>query len=174
VSVRASRAFRFLTGERDGRVGGVLVDASKVIATSVALAERERTLRAARRGRSASMEGSPDRIAALVAASTALERAGVRHALIGGVAVGIHSGVARATEDVDLAISSTADLAAVAAVLERAGFRPVGRFEHSANFRHASGEPVRLAFDPGFDARIERAERIAAGRRLVMDSRART
>jgi hypothetical protein len=44
--------------------------------------------------------------------------------------------------------------------LEGAGFKKTGEFEHSVNFRHASGEPVQLAFDPDFDAMIERAENI--------------
>jgi hypothetical protein len=45
--------------------------------------------------------------------------------------------------------------------LVKAGLTKTGEFEHSVNFRHASGEPVQLAFDPAFDAMIERAESIS-------------
>jgi hypothetical protein len=44
--------------------------------------------------------------------------------------------------------------------LERAGLKKTGEFEHSVNFRHVTGEPVQIAFDPAFDPMIERAETI--------------
>ena len=87
----------------------------------------------------------------------------MRFALIGGVAVGIHSGVPRATADVDVAVLSSAERGAVRMALERAGFRCIGEFAHSMNFRHVSGEPVQLAIDVGFDLMIERAEPFALG-----------
>lgn len=90
-----------------------------------------------------------------------LSSAGVPYALIGGLAVGIRSGVPRATLDVDLAIPSTADRPLLAGRLQAAGFVLVGEFPHSINFKHRSGEPVQLAFDPSFDAMIARAEPIA-------------
>ena len=105
------------------------------------------------------MQPEPDKLAALIDTARALEAAGVSYALIGGVAVGIHAAVPRATVDVDVAAHAAGRDAAVAA-LEEAGFKKTGEFEHSVNFRHASGEPVQLAFDPAFDAMIERAERI--------------
>jgi len=101
---------------------------------------------------------TPDKVAALLDAKRALDGVPVRHALIGGVAVGIHSGVPRATLDTDLAVPSTAERAAVVDAMVRAGFRRIGEDAHSANFRHPSGEPVQLAFDPGFDPMIARAE----------------
>lgn len=53
--------------------------------------------------------------------------------------------------------------------LERAGLRKTGEFRHSVNFRHASGEPVRLAFDPDFDPIIESAETFqVAGLRIAV------
>lgn len=53
--------------------------------------------------------------------------------------------------------------------LEGAGFTKTGESEHSVSFRHASGEPVQLAFDPQFDAMIERAESLeVAGTRIVV------
>lgn len=109
------------------------------------------------------MEESPDRLQALEAAVRALGDAGVRHALIGGIAVGIRSGIPRATLDVDLAVSSRADVDRVVEALTSAGFRLVGRHAHSINFRHSSGEPVQLAIDPSFDAPIDRAEAFDLG-----------
>lgn len=107
------------------------------------------------------MAETADKVAALRDAARALDAAGARYALIGGVAVGIHSGAPRATDDVDLALRSTDDRAAVVATFAAHGFRLVGEFAHSINFRHASGEPVQLAVDPAFDPMIERAEGIA-------------
>jgi hypothetical protein len=34
---------------------------------------------------------------------------------------------------------------------------------HSLNFRHRSGEPVQVAFDPELDPVIERAEQVPVG-----------
>ena len=106
------------------------------------------------------MQPEPDKLAALIDTVRALETAGVRYALIGGLAVGIHTTVPRATIDVDVAAHSAAGRQVAVEALERAGFKKTGEFEHSVNFRHASGEPVQLAFDPAFDATIVRAERI--------------
>jgi predicted nucleotidyltransferase len=131
--------------------------------TIAALTARERLLIAASRGGVVPSESIPDKVGALVDTARALERAGVRFALIGGVAVGIHSRVPRATVDTDLAISTRADRSAVKAALADSGFRLVGEFAHSLNFRHASGEPVQLAFDPAFDPMIDRAERLSIG-----------
>jgi len=128
-----------------------------------AVTARDRVLIARCRGAGERMEHAGDKVAALAGAAGALSAVGVRYALIGGVAVGIHSGVARATDDVDLALHSTADRDAVIASLTSSGFRLVGVFPHSVNFRHASGEPVQLAVDPAFDAMIERAEPIGLG-----------
>jgi hypothetical protein len=118
---------------------------------------RDRALIAAWRGGSG-MTDAPDKVAALVAAVQVLAAAGVPHALIGGVAVGVHSGIPRATLDTDLAVASTADRQSLIEAFTRAGFRLTGEFPHSINLRHASGEPVQLAFDPAFDAAIARAE----------------
>jgi len=109
------------------------------------------------------MGPTPDKIAALVDATRALDAVGAAHALIGGVAVGIHSGVPRATADTDIAVLSTVDRSAVAKALTAAAFRLTGEFAHSANFRHPSGEPVQLVFDPSFDVMIARAERFRIG-----------
>lgn len=103
----------------------------------------------------------PDKVAALVDATRVLDALGARHALIGGVAVGIHSGVPRATVDTDVAVVSTVDRSALTRAFTDAGFRLSGEHPHSVNFRHASGEPVQLAFDPAFDVMIARAEQLA-------------
>jgi hypothetical protein len=109
------------------------------------------------------MEPLPEKLAAIAAATGALRALGVAHALIGGVAVGIRSGVPRATLDVDFAVATLADREAVRASLVGRGFRSMGTFAHSMNFLHASGEPVQLAFDPEFDPMIARAETMHFG-----------
>jgi hypothetical protein len=129
--------------------------------TSAATARDARLIRAWRR------EGHPmgettDKIAALTDTVRVLDSISVPHALIGGVAVGVHSGMPRATLDVDLAFSSTADRQTLIRRFIEAGFRLVGEFPHSLNFRHSGGEPVQLAFDPAFDVMIDRAERFDA------------
>jgi hypothetical protein len=70
-----------------------------------------------------------------------LQAAGVRYALIGGVAVGMHAEVPSATLDVNFAVNfavsfGTRTRQIAAAALEGAGFRKTGEFEHSINFRH--------------------------------------
>jgi len=95
---------------------------------------------------------------ALTDAAAVLDRAGVPYALIGGIAVAIHSGVPRATLDVDLAVDSRTELATLAESFRASGFTVGGRFAHTLNLRHETGEPVQLALDPGFDDFIARAE----------------
>lgn len=104
------------------------------------------------------MDGSPDKLAALVDLVRALDGLGAAHAVVGGVAVGIRSGVPRATLDTDVAVRSTVAPSAVGETLTGAGFQLRGTFAHSINFRHSSGEPVQLIFDPEFDPMIDRAE----------------
>lgn len=108
------------------------------------------------------MAEPPDKVGALVDAIRVLQSIGAAHALIGGVAVGVHSHVPRATVDTDLAVDSKADRRAVCEAFVQAGFRLVGEFTHSVNFRHSSGEPLQLAFDPAFDAMVGRCERFEA------------
>jgi len=104
------------------------------------------------------MAETPDKIAALLDVAHVLESIAVPYALVGGVAVGIHSGVPCATADTDIAVLSTVDRAALGQALTQAGFRLVGDFQHSSNFRHRSGEPVQFVFDSAFDPMIQRAE----------------
>lgn len=104
------------------------------------------------------MAGEAEKLTALVDTARALDAASIPYALIGGLAVGIHSGAPRATLDVDIAAATSVGRARVAAALEGAGFRKMGEHAHSMNFRHASGEPVQVAFDASFDAMILRAQ----------------
>jgi hypothetical protein len=124
------------------------------------LSQREHVLRALR---GSEVSELPDKIEALGAAERAFTSLGVAHALIGGLAVGVRSGVPRATLDVDYAVSSDLDRDRVALAFEREGLRRTGTFAHSTNFVHTSGEPVQLAFDARFDPIIARAEPIVFG-----------
>lgn len=103
------------------------------------------------------MSPDTDQLAVLIEIGTLLARRGTPYALIGGIAVGIHSGIPRATLDIDLAVPSATDRPALVEALRNGGFRPSGSFAHSLNFRHASGEPVQFAIDPSFDQAIARA-----------------
>jgi len=105
------------------------------------------------------MAGSPDKVAALLDTACVLDALQAPYALIGGVAVGIHSGVPRATADTDIAVHSAVDRTQLRRALTEAGFTFRGEFRHSDNFRHASGEPLQLVVDPAFDPMIERAVR---------------
>src|SRR5262249_23000690 len=91
-----------------------------LVSATAAATARDRFLIAARRGER--MEESPDQLAALLEASAALDSAGIAYALIGGIAVGIHSEVPRATQDVDVAVPSDAARTAVVEALSGAGF----------------------------------------------------
>lgn len=114
------------------------------------------------------MGDSADKASALHDATRALDALGAPHALVGGVAVGLRSGVARATMDTDLAVRSSVDRAALIDGLVRAGFVLRGEFAHSVKFRHASGEPVQIVCDPTFDPMIDRAETLDVGGGLLV------
>jgi hypothetical protein len=125
------------------------------------ITSRERLLIASARGEV--MDDSADKLAALADVVRALDRLGVAHAVVGGVAVGIRSGVPRATIDTDVAIRSVIERRTVVDALTSAGLRLTGTFAHSLNFRHPSGEPVQIVVDPEFDPMIERAEPLEVG-----------
>jgi hypothetical protein len=105
----------------------------------------------------------PDKLGAISAAAAVFRRNRVPYALIGGLAVGIRSGVPRATLDVNFAIPTTVERRSLTATLEEHGVHLKGEFAHSINFEHTSGEPVQLAFDAAFDPIIERAEALQFG-----------
>jgi predicted nucleotidyltransferase len=133
------------------------------IETIAELSRREwMRITSSRDGASSVAEG-PDKLGALRDAVTALANADIPCALIGGVAVGVRSGVPRATLDTDLAAASTVARARIRDVLATAGFELRGEYAHSINYRHASGEPLQIAIDPFFDPMIERAERMLVG-----------
>ncbi len=113
------------------------------------------------------MTTQPDKLGALVDIVRALEAIDVADALVGGVAVGIRSGVPRTTLDTNLAVPSTVARQRVVRALVDAGFVLRGEFAHSINFRHSSGEPVQIVIDPAFDPMIERAEPVAIGNETV-------
>jgi hypothetical protein len=104
------------------------------------------------------MSTLPDKLAAITAATRVFEQNSLPYALIGGLAVGLHSGVPRATLDVDFAVRSSVDRSTLTRVMTQGGFILKGDFPHSINFQHASGEPVQIAFDPSFDSMVLRAE----------------
>jgi predicted nucleotidyltransferase len=122
-------------------------DLGRTLEAVSALTARDRRLQA----------GSPvsddDQLRALLESVAALTAAGIRCALIGGMAVGVRAGVPRATVDVDLAVATRVSRQDVIAALAGAGFE----------VRHPSGEPVQVAFDEAFDAVVERAEPVAVG-----------
>jgi hypothetical protein len=126
------------------------------------LSARERRLSSRSRGET-TMKPEPDKLGALIDTARALQAAGVPYALIGGLAVGIHTDLPRATIDVDVAAHLGTGRESAVKALERAGLKKTGEYEHSVNFRHTSGEPVQLAFDTAFDAMIERADRVDLG-----------
>jgi sugar phosphate isomerase/epimerase len=128
--------------------------AESTLALSSALTARERLL-SAPAGRTMDPEAQ---LEALLDAARALREARVAFALIGGLAVGMRTGVPRATIDIDLAVVSSASAAEVTRILAGAGFDRTGVFPHSLNFRHRGGEPLQAAFDPEFDRMIEFAD----------------
>lgn len=132
----------------------------EILKEIVRATRRERLLIAALEGRNVE---PGDQLTALIDTARALRTAAFPFALIGGIAVGIRSGVPRATDDIDIAVATTAIRSAVALALDGAGFEARGEFEHSLNYRHPNGEPVQIAFDPAFDRIIERAEMMRIG-----------
>lgn len=128
-----------------------------------ALSLRHHQLMAAKAGYPRGVSALPDKLSAIRAAVAVFQRHGASYALIGGVAVGVRSGVPRATLDIDFAIPTALDRAPLVQEFVAEGFQPRGQFAHSLNFVHPSGEPVQLAFDVEFDAMIARAELVDLG-----------
>lgn len=62
-----------------------------------------------------------DKLAALIDSVRALEAAGIRYALIGGLAVGVHAGVPRATLDINFAVHLSKGREKAVQALEAAG-----------------------------------------------------
>src|SRR5262245_27362923 len=68
-----------------------------------------------------------------------LNASGAPYALIGGIAVQLHSREPRTTLDIDLAVTRFDDIPHDA--LAQAGFEHDGRYEHSDNWRAPGTEP---------------------------------
>ena len=82
-----------------------------------------------------------------------LEREGVPYALIGGVAVQLHSEEPRSTLDIDLAVPTYAQVPRAA--LLGAGFEHIGRHEHSDNWRAPGPGPLMSRTAVQFSAEDE-------------------
>lgn len=82
-----------------------------------------------------------------------LEREGVPYALIGGVAVQLHTEDPRSTLDIDLAVPTYADVPRDA--LRGAGFEHTGRHEHSDNWRAPGPGPLKQRTAVQFSAEDE-------------------
>ncbi|MGA3122412.1 MAG: nucleotidyl transferase AbiEii/AbiGii toxin family protein [Polyangiaceae bacterium] len=97
-----------------------------------------------------------------------LEATGTAYAVIGGIAMQIHSPEPRTTLDIDLAVRSFAEVPSDA--LAKAGFVHEGRYAHSDNWRAPGngprGERVPVQFsaeDVGIHEAIARARVVDAG-----------
>ena len=82
-----------------------------------------------------------------------LERERVPYALIGGVAVQLHTKEPRSTLDIDLAVVAYADVPRKA--LLDAGFEHTGRHEHSDNWRAPGPGPLKVRTAVQFSAEDE-------------------
>ena len=111
------------------------------------ISSREHVLIAGRPGYARRVSALPDKIGAISEAAEVFGELRAPYALIGGLAVGIRSGVPRATLDVDFAVATRVDPQGVARRLEARGFRRKGEFSHSMNFEHASGDIALLEGD---------------------------
>lgn len=145
----------------------VLRSMATVLEEIVRLSARELGLIAAVRGGEAQVDPSSDKLAALLEVVGLLEAGGLPYALVGGVAVGLRSGLPRATLDTDLAVTTAAARSSVIELLTRGGFELRGEFTHTVNFRHRTGEPVQLMFDPAFDPMIARADTVQVGSKTI-------
>jgi hypothetical protein len=82
-----------------------------------------------------------------------LEREGVPYALIGGVAIQLHTEEPRSTLDIDLAVPTYAQIPREA--LLSAGFEHTGRHLHSDNWRAPGPEPLKRRTAVQFSAEDE-------------------
>jgi hypothetical protein len=135
----------------------------RALEQAAAATRREQQILAARTNYASGVLEMPDKLGAIQAAAALFAEHGVPHALIGGLAVGIRSGVPRATLDVDFAVATRIDRAWLRERLVDRGFASTGSFAHSDNSKHSTGEPVQLAFDAYFDPMIERSEALTFG-----------
>jgi hypothetical protein len=97
-----------------------------------------------------------------------LEATNTAYALIGGVAVQLHSAEPRTTLDIDVAVPTFAEIPVDA--LKAAGFEHDGRFEHSDNWRAPGSLPLKQrtaiqfsAEDVGIASAVEHARAVDIG-----------
>jgi hypothetical protein len=95
---------------------------------------------------------------ALLALARVLAEAAVPYAIIGGVALQVHQTEPRTTLDIDVAVTTYAQLPR--AQLEAAGFTLTGRFSHSENWLGPDGTPLQFTDDPALAEAIRRAEQV--------------
>lgn len=133
--------------------------ADQVLVRTAALTARERTLIS----KGTLVTDPQAQLTALRDVAAALGAADVAYALIGGIAVGIRSGVPRATADIDVAVGGAVQRRRVVDILTAAGFVHRGSYEFSENFRHPNGEPVQMAVDDAFTGALARAEVVDLG-----------
>jgi predicted nucleotidyltransferase len=104
---------------------------------------------------------------ALRSVTDLLEREGVPYAVIGGLALQLHSEEPRTTRDIDLAVKKYDDVPA--SQLRAAGFEHVGRFAHSDNWiapgpgPKEGRTPVQFSADEEMAGAIERATSLSVG-----------
>jgi len=97
-----------------------------------------------------------------------LERERVPYALIGGVAVQVHTEEPRSTLDIDLAVPRYADVPYAA--LLGAGFEHTGRHDHSDNWRAPGPGPLKLRTAIQFSAEdVGIADAVAHARIVELD-----
>ena len=93
-------------------------------------------------GESMGLQGGDSKEKPLRLIAEILERERVPYALIGGVAVQVHTEEPRSTLDIDLAVPRYTDVPRAA--LLGAGFEHTGRHEHSDNWRAPGSGPLKL------------------------------
>lgn len=113
---------------------------SGTLETITRLTARERLLVGSLRGTPG--DESADKLAAPAEVVRALDRLGASHAG-GGVAVGLRSGVPRATVDTNIAVRSTVPQRSIIETLTGAGLRLTGTFAHSLSLRHSPASRCR-------------------------------
>ena len=133
-------------------------DPATVLRSIARATARDRALIAALPGEGERMAEAADKVRALLEAVRVFESLGVPYALIGGVAVGLHAGVPRATLDTDFAVHTRHRGARLLEAFAAGGFTLRGEHAHSVNLRHSGGEPVQLAFDESFNPMLDRSE----------------
>lgn len=79
----------------------------------------------------------------------------VPYAIIGGVALQVHSSDPRTTADIDVALPERSMIPVSA--LEAAGFQHTGSFDHAENFKSLDGIAVQFSAEPEWVGVVERA-----------------